>query len=259
MRHVRIREDTIPPSQDGYITVFALGDAIGLIDGQGNQLPMGNGETPGAPSTGPAGPQGEPGPKGDTGDVGPQGPPGPAGNDGAPGADGAQGPEGPQGPQGEPGPQGPVGPQGDPGPQGLTGETGLQGPQGEPGQTGSQGPKGDTGNTGPQGIQGPPGPTAVPVYATPAGPALALDANNVVKMSPTGNVTYTTAVPAAGSLRTVLILQTTTTSRTVTFGSGFKPVGTLATGTTAQRVFAVSFVSDGVNLYETGRTAAMVA
>ena len=39
----------------------------------------------------------------------------------------------------------------------------------------------------------------------------------------------------------------------ITFGS------TLATGTTASRVFAISFISDGTNLYETSRTVAMVA
>jgi hypothetical protein len=33
----------------------------------------------------------------------------------------------------------------------------------------------------------------------------------------------------------------------------------LATGTVASRVFAVSFISDGTNLYETARTVAMVA
>jgi hypothetical protein len=59
--------------------------------------------------------------------------------------------------------------------------------------------------------------------------------------------------------RVVLILTSGTTSFTITFGTGFKPVGTLATGTTAARIFAISFISDGTNLYETGRTAAMVA
>jgi hypothetical protein len=48
-------------------------------------------------------------------------------------------------------------------------------------------------------------------------------------------------------------------SFTITFGSGFKPTATLATGTTTARVFALSFISDGTNLYETGRTVAMVA
>jgi hypothetical protein len=36
-------------------------------------------------------------------------------------------------------------------------------------------------------------------------------------------------------------------------------VGTLATGTTSARIFAISFVSDGTNLHEIARTAAMVA
>jgi hypothetical protein len=57
----------------------------------------------------------------------------------------------------------------------------------------------------------------------------------------------------------VLILTSGASSFTITFGSGFKPTATLATGTTTARVFAVSFISDGTNLYETGRTVAMVA
>jgi hypothetical protein len=89
--------------------------------------------------------------------------------------------------------------------------------------------------------------------------AMALGTNDTVKVTPTANATYTTTVPAAGSFRTILVLTSGTTSRTITFGSGFKPVGTLATGTTSGRVFAISFRSDGTNLYETGRTAAMVA
>jgi hypothetical protein len=56
-----------------------------------------------------------------------------------------------------------------------------------------------------------------------------------------------------------MVLTSGTTSRVITFGSGFKPVGTLATGTTTARVFVVNFISNGTYLYETGRTAAMVA
>jgi hypothetical protein len=33
----------------------------------------------------------------------------------------------------------------------------------------------------------------------------------------------------------------------------------LATGTISARVFVINFISDGTNLYEAGRTAAMVA
>jgi hypothetical protein len=98
------------------------------------------------------------------------------------------------------------------------------------------------------------------VYAViGTGTALALGANTAVEVSPTANTTYTTTVPAAGTHVHVIIRQTTATSRTLTFGSGFKPSGTLATGTTTGRVFVVGFVSDGTNLYETGRTAALVA
>jgi hypothetical protein len=38
-----------------------------------------------------------------------------------------------------------------------------------------------------------------------------------------------------------------------------EPTATLATGTTGARVFVLSFISDGTNLYEAGRTVAMVA
>jgi hypothetical protein len=101
----------------------------------------------------------------------------------------------------------------------------------------------------------------VPTYVVLANGATAMGFGtaDVVKVTPTANATYTTTVPAAGRDVTLLILTSGTTSRTITFSAGFKAVGTLATGTTTARVFAVSFVSDGTNLYETARTAAMVA
>ena len=88
---------------------------------------------------------------------------------------------------------------------------------------------------------------------------MAFGTNHVVKVTPTATATYTSTVPAAGVRCVLLVLTTGVTSRTITFGTGFKPVGTLATGTTAARVFSVEWVSDGTNLYEVGRTAAMVA
>jgi hypothetical protein len=57
----------------------------------------------------------------------------------------------------------------------------------------------------------------------------------------------------------VILLQSSGSQKTMTFGTGFKPTATLALGTTAARVFVVSWVSDGTNLYETSRTVAMVA
>lgn len=64
-------------------------------------------------------------------------------------------------------------------------------------------------------------------------------------------------MPAAGNVRSVLLVQSNASAKTITFGSGFKPTATLALGTTANRTFVVSFVSDGVNLYETARTVAI--
>jgi hypothetical protein len=208
---------------------------------------------------------------GPAGPAGPQGPAGPAGQQGPQGATGSQGPKGDKGDTGNAGAAGAQGAAGETGPQGPIGLTGANGGQGPQGPQGLQGPKGDTGATGstglqglqgPQGIQGPAGPAGgAEVYASLANGATAMELgiNGTVKVVPTANATYTTTVPAAGSRRTILILTSGTTSRTITFGTGFKPVGTLATGTTSARVFAISFVSDGTNLYETGRTAAMVA
>lgn len=85
------------------------------------------------------------------------------------------------------------------------------------------------------------------------------DVNSSVKVTPTGNATYTTGVPAAGSVSTLLILTSGVSSYTITFGTGFKTTGTLVTGVTSARIFALQFISDGTNLYELSRTVAMVA
>jgi len=84
--------------------------------------------------------------------------------------------------------------------------------------------------------------------------------NMCVKVTPTATTTFTTTVPVAGTSVTLIILTVGTTSWTITFGTGFKAVGTLATGATAARVFTINFISDGVKLYERGaRSVAMVA
>jgi len=48
-----------------------------------------------------------------------------------------------------------------------------------------------------------------------------------------------------------------TTSYTMTFGTGFKTTGTLATGTVTAKTFVLNFISDGTSLIETSRTTAM--
>jgi hypothetical protein len=83
--------------------------------------------------------------------------------------------------------------------------------------------------------------------------------NSSTKLTVTAARTLTTTVPPAGCTAVTKILTAGTASFVITFGTGFKPVSTLATGTTTNRVFLVHWWSDGVNLYENGRTAAMVA
>jgi hypothetical protein len=103
--------------------------------------------------------------------------------------------------------------------------------------------------------------THAPTYATLANgtTALALATNSTVKVTPTATATLTTTVPAAGTHCHTIILTAGTTTFTLTFGTGFKPTATLATGTTAARVFVLSWISDGTSLYEVSRTAAMPA
>ena len=87
--------------------------------------------------------------------------------------------------------------------------------------------------------------------------AMALAANTNVRVTPTANATYTSTVPAAGIRSTIMILTSGASSFTITFGTGFRTTGTLATGTTTARYFMLSFISDGTVLVETSRTAAM--
>jgi hypothetical protein len=89
--------------------------------------------------------------------------------------------------------------------------------------------------------------------------AMAFGTNTAVTVTPTATATFTTSVPPAGQVRHLIILTAGVVSFTITFGTGFKPTATLATGATAARVFVLSFISDGTNLYEASRTVAMVA
>jgi hypothetical protein len=190
------------------------------------------------------------------------GTPGPQGPQGIPGTPGAKGDNGSQGIQGL---------KGDKGDNGSQGIQGIPGNDGSPGTPGAKGDKGDTGNQGIQGIQGiqgvkgdtgAQGPmTGQPVgYVSLANDTLAQDlaVNINTQLTVTANRTLTTTVPAAGVMCSVTLISSGTTSYTVTFGTGFKPVSTLATGTTTARAFTVSFRSNGTNLREYARTAAMV-
>jgi hypothetical protein len=87
--------------------------------------------------------------------------------------------------------------------------------------------------------------------------AQALATNINTQLTVTANRTLTTTVPAAGVRCSVVIVTSGTVSYTITFGTGFKPVGTLATGTVTAKAFVVDFLSNGTYLRETGRTTAM--
>lgn len=87
--------------------------------------------------------------------------------------------------------------------------------------------------------------------------AMTLGTNTAVKVTPTATATFTTTVAPAGSRASVIILTSGTTSYTITFGTGFKTTGTLATGTTTARTFVIEFISDGTSMIEASRTVAM--
>lgn len=83
-------------------------------------------------------------------------------------------------------------------------------------------------------------------------------AERVVTVTPTGNCTFNGSGGVVGMDCTFVITTTGTTSRTLTWGTNFKTVGTLATGAVSGKVFCVRFVCYAAGLWaESGRTAAM--
>lgn len=87
--------------------------------------------------------------------------------------------------------------------------------------------------------------------------AQALGTNFATQVGIDADTTLTTTVPPAGTNATVVIVTVGTSSRTVTFGTGFASTGTLATGVSADRRFVLTFISDGTRLLEVSRTTAI--
>lgn len=83
------------------------------------------------------------------------------------------------------------------------------------------------------------------------------DGGDVYPVTPSGNITLTMSNPVYGRRVSVVVTTSGTTSFTITFSTGFKSTGTLATGTVTGKVFTVNFICDGTNLNETSRTTAM--
>jgi hypothetical protein len=87
--------------------------------------------------------------------------------------------------------------------------------------------------------------------------ALAFASKGVVQVTPNATATFTTTIPPAGTRCTLIVLTSGTTSYTMTFGTGFKTTGTLATGTVTAQRFVFQFISDGTSVIEASRTVAI--
>jgi len=144
---------------------------------------------------------------------------------------------------------------------------GTQGPKGDQGATGVKGDKGDTGNQGNQGIQGVQGIQGIPgIIPDPIVTALGTTGSIVVPMAaadvftitPTGACTFTTTSFKSGKRITFIILTSGTTSRTLTWSTGFKPLSTLSTGTVTGKYFSLTFICVGSLWIETGARLAAV-
>jgi N-acetylmuramic acid 6-phosphate (MurNAc-6-P) etherase len=91
-----------------------------------------------------------------------------------------------------------------------------------------------------------------------AGAAVSLnpDGGGIFTLTPAEAETITPTKQIKGQ-RIVLIITTSgTSSYVITFGTGFKSTGTLATGTTSGKIFVLEFISDGTNYIEVARTTA---
>lgn len=98
------------------------------------------------------------------------------------------------------------------------------------------------------------------VAALTPGATVALDASqgSLFTLTPGQTCTINATNPVAGHEIALAITTSGTTSYTLTFGSGFKTTGTLATGAVSARTFVIRFVCfDGATYVESGRTAAM--
>lgn len=211
---------------------------------------------------------------GEQGPVGPQGP------------QGIAGPKGDTGNQGLQGYQGNTGEKGDKGDTGNQGIQGVQGLKGDTGSTGQQGLKGDTGATGSTGAQGDPGPNQVstststnltgvlkgssgyvaqaisgtdylPVVGSTASTSATTGTmtvnmtTDIITITPTGACTFNASAGGnLGRIVTFVITTSGTVSYTLTWGTYFRKVGTLATGTVSARFFAVSFRYVATNVWQ---------
>lgn len=80
----------------------------------------------------------------------------------------------------------------------------------------------------------------------------------MITVTPTGACTFNASGGVTGQRITFVITTSGVSSFVLTFGTNFKSVGTLATGTTTAKIFSVSFLcTNAVQWIETSRTIAM--
>jgi len=93
--------------------------------------------------------------------------------------------------------------------------------------------------------------------ATTGTMTVAMGGSRVITITPTGACTFNASGGIAGQTVTIAVTTSGTTSFTLTFGTNFRKVGTLATGTVSARFFSVTFVCvNGIIWQEIARTAA---
>ena len=83
--------------------------------------------------------------------------------------------------------------------------------------------------------------------------------SSVIQHTPTQSETlnFSTTGFAAGTELWLEVVTSGASSFTLTFGTGTKNQGTLATGTVTAKTFIVNFIFDGTNWVEVARTTAM--
>jgi hypothetical protein len=99
--------------------------------------------------------------------------------------------------------------------------------------------------------------STVTAIAAGATPAVDASLSDVYTLTPGEDETISISNGVAYQPLTLIILTSGATSRTLTFGTGFKTTGTLATGTSTAKYFVMEFICDGTNCYEKSRTTAM--
>ena len=88
-------------------------------------------------------------------------------------------------------------------------------------------------------------------------PDLDIDTSKVVKAVITNSITFTSDVSPAGTEATVIIQGSTKSIKTVSFGGTFKLTNPTLTVNDSD-IYTMTFVSDGVYWYETGRSGRLV-